>query len=184
MSLLSVSRWCCALRILARQSSSFMESEELDVNDWLLAPWGSLAAFTRLPFLFELGDLVFIHGGHTSSEVGESFHWGVAFDVYLHRRCFLPRCWRGFTCCCSLRTLRLRLADQDVVREALAEHIAAGIKEPLGVSALARVEPVRLLIEVAEEMERLDRYVSALEGALQKGSSGVHVLLRVAPGAG
>lgn len=64
--------------------------------------------------------------------------------------------------------MRKSLAGQGGIGEALAEHSRARFKESQAVALLAIVEPIRLLVEVAEQMERFNRHVGALDGALQQ----------------
>src|SRR5438132_1327413 len=60
------------------------------------------------------------------------------------------------------------MAGESVKRQALADDCLAHLDESLSVSHLASIEPERLLIEVAKQMERFDRDIGALDGALQE----------------
>jgi hypothetical protein len=64
-----------------------------------------------------------------------------------------------------LRQLR---ACELSIGQALVDDALEGECETHGVSSLAVVETKRLFIKVAEQMERFDGYIGALEGALQE----------------
>jgi hypothetical protein len=53
-----------------------------------------------------------------------------------------------------------------LVGEALTDNRRKRFHEPLAVRCLAIVEPERLLIEIAEQVERLDADIRALEATL------------------
>ena len=81
------------------------------------------------------------------------------------RRLREPRLSCGFDFSARLRQLR---AGQANVGETLADDALEAKHESLSVIAMALVESERLLIEVAEQMERFDAHVGALECPLQQ----------------
>src|SRR5579871_409602 len=76
-----------------------------------------------------------------------------------------PRRSCGFD---RLARLREFLAGQRIEGQPLAEYGGGGFDEASGVRQLAVVETVNLFIEVTEQVERLNRHVSALQSALQE----------------
>src|ERR1700733_6984279 len=66
------------------------------------------------------------------------------------------------------RRLSFHLPRQLIVRNPLADDTSDRNVKPLAVSQRAMVEAVRLLVEVAEQVERLDGNVGSLQAALQK----------------
>src|SRR5437867_3639230 len=62
-----------------------------------------------------------------------------------------------------------RRTDQVGVSEALPDQSLERVNEPRHVFGLAVVEPVYLFVEVAEQMERLDADVGALDRPLEQG---------------
>jgi hypothetical protein len=59
------------------------------------------------------------------------------------------------------------LPDQIVVGQATARDLRHHATKAIRVRGLAIVEAVRLLVQVAEQVERFDRNVGALDGALE-----------------
>ena len=79
----------------------------------------------------------------------------------------LPRDLYPYFSWAASRLRQLR-AGEGAVGESLVEYALERERETHGVSTLAVVETEGLLVEVAEEMERFDRHVGALEGSLQE----------------
>ena len=77
---------------------------------------------------------------------------------------------------CRLSALRspLRLAAQLVVGQALSEYPADRPEEPISVLASTLVVPIRLLVQVAEQVEWLDADVGAAQGAVEQGPEVFH----------
>jgi hypothetical protein len=95
-----------------------------------------------------------------------------------------PRLSCGNDFSARLRNLR---PGEAVVGETLADDALEGEREAGGVGATALVEPEALLVQVAEQVERLDGYVGAFDGALQEAPEvlaaiGMHVPVNVALG--
>jgi hypothetical protein len=82
-----------------------------------------------------------------------------------HRIDLLPRRSCGFD---RLARLRKLLAGQLVEGQPLAEDGRSRFDESLGVRHLAVVEPIDLFVEIAKQMKRFERYIGALEGALEQ----------------
>jgi hypothetical protein len=61
-----------------------------------------------------------------------------------------------------------KLARQFVIGETLARDLSGYFEKPVGVFTFALVESKNLPVKVAEQMERLDRNISAFEAALEK----------------
>src|SRR5207245_10134012 len=74
---------------------------------------------------------------------------------------FGPRCFR-------LARLRLRSTDERLVGEPLSGELRKQLLETSGVVGLARVEPEDLLVEIPEQVKRLDIDLGAVQAALQQ----------------
>src|SRR5438105_4460646 len=75
----------------------------------------------------------------------------------------LRSCGRAFSA--RLRQLR---AGQGSVGKTLVNDALERVREPLRIVHHAVVETERLLVKIAEQMERFDRHVGTLDGALQE----------------
>lgn len=75
-------------------------------------------------------------------------------------RCRLPLCWR--------RNKGIVSPDQFLVGHPTPDDCAQHIKETHTVSRLPRVEPIRLFVQIAEQVERFDRNVCPLDRAFQQ----------------
>lgn len=96
-------------------------------------------------------------------------------NVGLPQPCRLRRSWDQL------------VPDESLVDEPLSDDVADHLAETLPVVSLPGVEPERLLVEVAEEMEGLDAHVGSLDRALEQAPEvlkavGVDVADRVALG--
>jgi len=75
--------------------------------------------------------------------------------------CRLPLRWR--------RSQRRAITNQALVRHAPSHDSPQDFDKPLGVCRLARVEPEGFLVQVSEQVKRLDADVRALDRPLEQG---------------
>ena len=89
---------------------------------------------------------------------GDSRLFGIGF---IYRRRFLPRlrCGSAFL---SRMTFREVCAGKRPIGQALPDDRIGNLPEPLGIRQPAFVEPERLLVEIPEQVEGLDRHVGPL----------------------
>ena len=78
-------------------------------------------------------------------------------------------------------------ADEPGVLQALTDHTDNADQEPARVSVLALVESERLLVEIAEQVKRLDADIGSANRSLEQAPEilkpvGVHVVSDVANG--
>src|SRR2546427_10385220 len=105
--------------------------------------------------------------------------------LILHGFLRLPRPWRLAR---SRRHEGAIQAGQMLIGQAFPENVADSFKESAAIIILPIVEPEGLLVEVAEQVERLDAHVGAADRPLQEAPEvlnplrmdvAVHVRLRV-----
>lgn len=112
----------------------------------------------RLPLLSKalascLDNVALVDRDKATGQFGQAFYRCFSWDVDFHRLRFLPRGNCGFE---RLARREMFCADENLVRQALAENGRRSFNEARYVVRAAVVEAINLLVEVAEQMERLN----------------------------